>query len=223
MGNTQVTSLHPVQVGADAKEQVTVRNESANTIFYRANPFVSSATKDGELLEKEEVTIIQPTWFVTKEQVDGEIRVFAADPSASGVTVDTADIESEAVTTAKIANLAVSGAKIAAATIGTAQLAVKNIPAPSATENTLVAGETRPAKIVAFAYTGNGAETKVAITHNMATQGVVAFATKSATKLPSEQPTTPLGKWVNESANAGTYTFTAAPGAKEEMFIVLVG
>ena len=77
MGNTQVTSLHPVQVGAGIRTPQVVRNESSNTIYYRANPAVSSSLNDGNLTEHQEVTIIQPTWFVTAEQVDGEIRVFA--------------------------------------------------------------------------------------------------------------------------------------------------
>ncbi len=76
MGNTQVTSLHPVQVAGDPKAPVIVRNESAKTIYYRANPAVSSSLSDGNLTEHQEVTVIQPTWFVTEKQEDGEMRVF---------------------------------------------------------------------------------------------------------------------------------------------------
>jgi hypothetical protein len=77
MGNTQVTSLHPVQVAGDPRAPLIVRNESSKTIYYRANPAVSSSLSDGNLTEHQEVTIIQPTWFVTAEPVDGEVRVFA--------------------------------------------------------------------------------------------------------------------------------------------------
>lgn len=89
MGNTQVTSLHPVLVPADPREPQIVKNAggggAAPTIYYRSQPFVSSATNDGNLTEGSEVTIYGNTWFVTKavelasnkkeEPVDGEIHV----------------------------------------------------------------------------------------------------------------------------------------------------
>ena len=91
MGATQVTSLHPVKVGADLRAPQVVKNVSSKTIYYRAEPFVSSATNDGSLTENQEVTITNTTWFVAKEPPtsnplepeDGEVRVTPGEPPIS--------------------------------------------------------------------------------------------------------------------------------------------
>jgi hypothetical protein len=105
MGNTQVTSLHPVQVGADLGTPKVVENVSANTIYYRANPAVSSALSDGNLTEGQEVTITVPTWFVTAEQVDGELEVTPIGQTFTlpeTTKVGTSNLEAAAVTGPKI-------------------------------------------------------------------------------------------------------------------------
>lgn len=75
MGNTQVTSFHPVQVGASFYTPKIVKNISGATVYYAANPGVSSTVKDGELLGSESVEITNATWFVTAEKTDTEISV----------------------------------------------------------------------------------------------------------------------------------------------------
>jgi hypothetical protein len=97
------------------------------------------------------------------------------------------------------------------------------VPAPSASENVQVLGSIGVSRKLVCAFTGNAAATTVTIKHNLKTQATVAFAQKATTKLPTEQPTVALGKWVPINTNEGTYTFTAAPGAKEEIFITVIG
>lgn len=75
MGNTQVTSFHPVQVGASPGTPQVIKNISGATLYYRASPSVSSSSKDGELLKGEEVTVTNATWIVTAEKTDTEISV----------------------------------------------------------------------------------------------------------------------------------------------------
>lgn len=134
-----------------------------------------------------------------------------------------APLGNEGVTTAKIKAEAVTEAKLASKAVGAEKTTQATVPEPSATENEKVLGGGGVARTLMVAYTGNGAETKVKIKHSFAKQGVMAVAMKAVAKLPAEQPTTALGKWVNESATEGTYTFTAAPAGKEEMFILVIG
>ncbi len=142
------------------------------------------------------------------------IQVFGSSSTTLGAnSVKETNIENGAVTELKIGVKAVSDSRILLA----------SIPTPSATENTKVIGAGGVAKVLMVAYTGDNVTTAVKIAHQFASQKTVAFAMKSATKLPTELPTTALGKWVNESTNEGTYTFTAAPGAKEEVFILILG
>lgn len=75
MGNTQVTSFHPVQVGAGFRNPKIVKNVSGATLYGAANPGVSSSVKDWELLEGEEKEIFVDTWVVTTEKTDTEISV----------------------------------------------------------------------------------------------------------------------------------------------------
>lgn len=230
MGNTQVTSLHPVQVAGDLRSPLVVKNVSSPTIYYRANPFVSSATKDGELAENEEVTITNATWFVTEKPVDGEIRV------TPGVVsfIATGNLEPDSVTESKIGPEAIDEDSIKAGAVATAKLAsgavtaskvavAPALPVPGSEKEIVVAAEFGVLSKIVAAITGDNAKTAWKIKHSINTQGCVAFALKSASKLPTEQPTTSLGKWVNESTTEGTYTFTAAPAAKEELFILVIG
>lgn len=134
-----------------------------------------------------------------------------------------AKIALETINAETIASAAVTEPKLAAKSVGAVKTVQATVPVPSATENTKVVGAGGVARTLLVAYTGNGVETKVAIKHAFEKQGVLAFAMKSATKLPTELPTTALGKWVNETSEEGTYTFTAAPALKEEVFILVIG
>lgn len=95
-------------------------------------------------------------------------------------------------------------------------------PVPGA-EKAIVFGAGGVARTLMLAYTGDGVTKAVKLTHNIGRQGVSATAFKSAAKLPTEEPSTLLGKWTNENANEGTYEFTVAPAAKEEVFILVIG
>jgi hypothetical protein len=75
MGNTQVTSLHPVRVDGDPREPIIVTNKAAPTIYYRSHEAVSSSLNDGSLAENASVTLYGATWFISAAQTDGEIRV----------------------------------------------------------------------------------------------------------------------------------------------------
>lgn len=106
--------------------------------------------------------------------------------------------------------------------VGAEKVSTGTNPIPGAAK-AIVLGGGGVSRTLMVAFTGDGVITEVAITHNIGKQGCTAVAFKSAAKLPTEQPTTALGKWVNTSANAGTFTFTAAPANNEEVFILVTG
>lgn len=131
-------------------------------------------------------------------------------------------IAAESVVTAMLANLAVTEPKIGNKAVGAEKVGTGTIPVPGA-EKAIVFGGGAVARTLLVAFTGDGALTTVKIKHSIPKQGVMAVAFKSAAKLPTEAPATALGKWVNENETEGTYTFTAAPAAKEEVFILVFG
>lgn len=99
----QVTKHHPVPVGAGNEAPRVVKNTSSETVYYRAEPFVSSATSDGSLTQNQEVTIITTTWFVTATS-EAEITVMPGATTLPSLTkVGTGNYELESVTAAKLA------------------------------------------------------------------------------------------------------------------------
>jgi len=68
----QVTSFHPVQVGASVQTPQVVKNLGA-TVYYRSQEGVSSATNDGNVTEGNSVTIYGRTFFVTAAGTTSDI------------------------------------------------------------------------------------------------------------------------------------------------------
>lgn len=130
---------------------------------------------------------------------------------------------SEVVETAKIKLLAITTALLALGAVTPEKTSQASIPKPSASVNTQEVGTPGVVRKVVVAFTGNGTETKVKIVHGLGSLSTIAFAQLAATKLPGEQPTTALGKWVEESSTQGTFTFTTAPASKAEVFITVIG
>ena len=225
---TQVTSLHPVRIDGDPKAPVTVRNESAVTVYYRSHEAVSSSTNDGSLTEHQEVTLTGATWFTTKAPAttepknsieEAQVRVF-----------ETATLEE--IGTGNIATGAVTEPKLGTAAVSVPKTKVKTDAIPTGTESlTAVAGTVGVGRIISFGYSAKKeANAKVKLIHNLGTTAVVVAAYTTATKVASErlaEGSTAAGaieKVKVESANEVLITLAAAePGAKEEFIYVVTG
>src|SRR5271170_3621150 len=230
MGSTQVNYLHPVQIDGDLKAPVTVRNESAVTVYYLiGNPGVSGSNSSGNLTEHQEVTLYSATWFVTKTPTtaeqeqklvpSAELRVFPV-------------VETEDVQTANLANSSVTEPKLGTSVVSVNKTKVKVDAVPTGTESlTAVIGTSGVGRIVSFGYSAKKeANAKVKLVHNLGTTAVEVQAYTTATKVASERLASgsaaagAVEKIKVVSANEIELTLVAAePAAKEEFIYIVTG
>jgi len=93
MAASQVNSLHPVPFYASNERPKTIKNLSNTTVYYRANPNVSSSLNDGSLTQNQEVTVVTTTWFVTKATTfTGSSTSVASEPQVVEAELETTGV-----------------------------------------------------------------------------------------------------------------------------------